>query len=136
MGKLWTMKHGEIITAPGNFDECLKGLSFNYDRLLEQNQFFQNELKRIRNEKWKDEELKKLKTENERLQTQLHNSGFYITPDEDRLIQDWIKNHNTHPLQGCAGGGIFSYIFTPTAIGLVKTIHCNLCGEEYTFSDY
>lgn len=132
------MVNGDIITAPGDFQECLRGLSFNYDRLYEQAQFFNNELLRMRDEKWRDEELQKLKTENEQLYKRLQH-GFYIHPKEQELINNWIENHaqQKHRGNGQGGvvGGMFSYTFTPTSVGTVGTIKCTLCGENFTFSD-
>lgn len=138
MGKQQTMVNGDIITAPGDFQECLRGLSFNYDRLYEQAQFFNNELLRMRDEKWRDEELQKLQAENDRLQEQLRHC-FRISADELEVINNWIEDHssNVHHCTGQGGvcGGMFSYIFTPTSVGTVGTIKCTLCGEIFTFSD-
>ena len=138
MGKQQTMVNGDIITAPGDFQECLRGLSFNYDRLYEQAQFFNNELLRMRDEKWRDEELQKLNAENEQLHQQLQH-GFYVRPEEQELINNWMQNHasDVHHCTGQGGvcGGMFSYLFTPTSVGTVGRIRCNLCREVFTFSD-
>jgi hypothetical protein len=33
-------------------------------------------------------------------------------------------------------GGQFSYIFTPTSVGVGVSIKCNCCGEEENITDY
>ena len=138
MAQIQTIKNGEILTAPGNFQECLAGLSFNYERALEQQDYFRRELERIRNDKWRDEELQRLRQEIETLQENQQHQ-FYITTNEQTLINAWIIKHCQEQHRGnCKGGvsgGMFSYIFTPTAIGTIGTIKCTVCGEEYTFSD-
>lgn len=138
MGKWQTMVNGDIITVPGNFQECLAGLSFNYDRAIEQQEYFHRELNRIRDEKWRDEELKKLKTENDELHKTLSH-GFYLTPEEHEAVMNWIETHvqQKHHGNGQGGviGGMFSYTFIPTSVGTIGTIKCTLCGENFTFSD-
>lgn len=128
------MKHGEIITAPGNFQECLAGLSFNYDRAIKQQEYFRQELNRIRDEKWRDEELKKLKAENDKLHERLSH-GFYLTPEEHEAVMNWIDTHDVHSSYGGAIGGVFTYTFTPTSIGTVGKIKCGICGKEFTFRE-
>lgn len=128
------MENGEIITAPGDFQECLDGLALNYRLAIRQQEYYRNELERVRDEKWRDKELQKLACENDNLRNKLTHS-FSISEQDNQLIQNWIMNHNTHPLKGGVSGGTFSYIFTPTSIGTFGTIRCNLCGKEYTFSD-
>ena len=134
MSKVQTMENGEIVTAPGDFQECLDGLALNYRLAIRQREYYRNELERVRDEKWRDKELQKLACENENLRNELAH-GFSISEQDNQLIQNWIMNHNTHPLKGGVSGGTFSYIFTPTSIGIFGTIKCNLCGKEYTFSD-
>ena len=128
------MVNGDIITAPGDFQECLRGLSFNYDRAIEQQEYFRQELNRIRDEKWRDEELKKLKAENNKLHETLSH-GFYLTPEEYEATINWIDTHDVHSSHGGAIGGTFTYIFTPTSIGTIGKIKCNICGKEFTFRE-
>ena len=128
------MENGEIITAPGDFQECLDGLALNYRLAMRQREYYRNELERVRDEKWRDKELQKLACENDNLRNKLARS-FSISEQDNQLIQNWIMNHKTHPLKGGVSGGTFSYIFTPTSIGVCGAIRCNLCGKEYTFND-
>lgn len=89
------------------------------------NNFLREENARLKKEYYQNEELKKLEEENALLREKL-NRSFTITKDEENMIFAWKHNHphETH-----------SYIFTPTPIGTMKAIRCEVCGAEFTFTD-
>ena len=91
----------------------------------------------LKEEKWRDEELQRMKRELDEAITDL-NRGFEITKEEDVAIKEWIDVHikEKHNGKYYAGtiGGRFTYGFTPTSIGTVGTIRCS-CGDSFTFRE-
>lgn len=110
-----------------DFDKCIESLK---ERNADQNEFIKNlqeENKHLKSEHYKDDELQdwvhkynKLKNDADR--------GFPITKEESERIYEWRYKHEMqeHPRPS------YSYIFTPTALGLVGTIKCS-CGAEFDF---
>jgi len=54
---------------------------------------------------------------------------------DNKELQDWKEEHNktcpfADPMKQGAIGGRFTYCFTPTGLGCIKTIKC-ACGEEF-----
>ena len=50
-------------------------------------------------------------------------------------VLDWMQEHNKNcpyadPMKQSTIGGRFTYSFTPTGLGCIKTIKC-VCGEEF-----
>ena len=87
----------------------------------------------------KDEELVKLKKENERLNKELlGGKGFFITAEEKESINEWIEQHikEKHNGNHYAGaiGGRFTYKFIPTSIGEIGEIVCS-CGDKFCFRE-
>ena len=85
----------------------------------------------------KDEEIQKLKTENETLRRREYTS-FVITPEEREFINNWKAAHVAES-PNCGGykgpiGGNWSYEFTPTSIGDLGIIKCS-CGAEVIFKE-
>ena len=62
---------------------------------------------------------------------------FKLCETEQVYAQNFIKEHSIclkqHP--STIGGGI-SYIFTPTGVGTIVEIQCNICGTKTDISDY
>lgn len=94
------------------------------------------EMKALRDEKWKDKELESM---SERLSQALSDCyrGFPISESEEISIQIWKDQHYTNQhgadtpdkrirMQGVSGG-LFSYIFLPTSIGVSGVCRCNSC---------
>lgn len=118
--------------------KALKECEEHLDEVLERCTRLAEENARIRDEKYKDEELQKLIEYNKELQSQ-YGHGFSISNQEWENINSWRKKHNTekhggpHPYSGAIGGEL-TYEFVPTSIGTVCTVKCH-CGESYTFRD-
>lgn len=115
--------------------DILKRTKRSLDQLRKENAL-------LKSEHYKDEELIKLKTENEKLHVMMRN-GFEITNEEAEDINHWKikheeKKHNRKKskemfLAG-AGGGNYTYVFVPTGLGVIGSIRCS-CGAEYCFRD-
>lgn len=111
------------------------------------------ELQKLKDEKWKDEELKRMKEKLEKQSGDLWR-GFPITEKEQEAIDKWKDQHYTNQhhapdtdtrirMQGVSGG-LFTYIFLPTAIGTSGICRCNSCynkvlrlvGQPQDYSTY
>ena len=88
--------------------------------------------KELKSEKYKDNELTAMKEECNRLR-ESNRRGFPISEEEDKVLNEWIKNHEKEHKggHGCVEGK-YTYIFTPTSIGTFGTIKCS-CGESFDF---
>ena len=66
---------------------------------------------------------------------------FTITDDQEARIKDWQENHECKFRNKEWGGryvgaigGADTYRFTPTSIGVIKSVEC-ACGARLDFSD-
>ena len=116
-------KHKRMI----GFNECIESLCIrNFDQnvriksLVEEN-------KRLKSEYYKDIELQNLQSKYDELKKDAYR-GFPITEEESKRIYEWKYKHE---MQGHPRAS-YSYIFTPTALGLVGRIKCS-CGAEFDF---
>ena len=94
------------------------------------------ELARLREEKWKDEELQSMKEQLIAAKEEVYR-GFPISEAEAASISEWKDRHYTEQhnasdsmsrlrMQGVSGG-LFSYVFLPTSIGTSGICRCNAC---------
>lgn len=115
------------------FDEHLKMLKEKYDRECKCSEYLREELNKVKDESFKDSELKKMKQELETMRKEYYR-GFPISKSEEERIDEFMKKHNEihGSYHGCSGGG-FTYIFYPTAIGTSGVIRCDRCKEEFEF---
>lgn len=92
------------------------------------------ELKKAKEDAYKDKELAKMKTQYEEMEKDYYR-GFPISEKEEKRIKKWTEEHEKiHPGgQGC-GGGKYSYHFVPTGLGISGTIRCS-CGAEFEFQE-
>jgi len=92
----------------------------------------ENEL--LKKDLYKDKDYAETKQKLKELKQELYR-GFPVSKEEDKQIFDWIRNHNIkHSDRGGAIGGKYSYVFTPTSIGIVGEIKC-VCGESFCFRE-
>ena len=63
---------------------------------------------------------------------------FKITGTELDRVNEFKKKHRESctSKQNLTAGEYWSYTFIPGGIGTIKTIKCNLCGEEENVTDY
>ena len=97
--------------------------------------YLTEENKRLKDEHYKDNELAKLKAEIVELEDKCM-AGFSIPEEETTKITGWkIQHEQAHPMcKTAAGGGRYSYIFTPTSLGIIGEIKC-MCGAVFTFRE-
>lgn len=77
--------------------------------------------------KWQHEQRTKI------VQRQLENPD--LRPEQRQLLQTSLDKGKPQPLAG-AIGGIFTYSFTMTTLGLVTKVKCAMTKEELNLTDY
>ena len=127
----------------GNIYECLAFIeeeSAKKDRIID---FLRRRNEYIESEKYKNEELSRMKQEVESMRKSYYR-GFPISEEEEAAIEAWKIKHDeeAHGIttfeqqlkaEGVSGGR-YTYIFVPTAIGTFGKIRCS-CGAEFEFTD-
>ena len=96
------------------------------------NKYLEKEIERVKSEKYKDEELTKMKEQYDRILEDYYR-GFPISKKEEQKITEWIDKLPKEN-EGAIGGR-FRYEFIPTSIGVVGTIIDSFTGEKLTFQD-
>lgn len=134
-------KDGNYVNVP-TMEDCLRAIETRYQRSLDTNERLREEIKKLENEHYENEEIQRLTKKLESMQGDLYR-GFGITEEDEERIDAWKKEHEEekHGLKtlkqklaaGGAIGGRYSYIFLPTSIGVVGRCKCNACGEEFEF---
>lgn len=98
----------------------------------------QEENEYLKTKAYKDEEIKKLTDKIEQLRDEQY-KGFFMSQVETEAAMEWQKAHiqDVHDGHSYAGavGGLFSYVFTPTGIGICGEIECNRCHERFCFCE-
>ena len=95
----------------------------------------QKELDELRKEKWRDEELQKMKAERDAAIADMRR-GFEITLEDRDAINRWKRKHEDEhhggsgKMRGGAIGGSYRYEFVPTSIGTIGTIICSNCKNK------
>lgn len=123
-----------------NVDQICQDIKDLYNKKENYILSLESELRTLKDEKWKDKEVQRLKEENERLR-QANLNGFPISENQNKLLNKWIDQHYTNRHQAPAdskrridmqgvSGGLFTYVFLPTAIGTSGTCRCNQCYNE------
>ena len=119
------------------FDELKNNINNRIDIYEQRNRTLQEENAALKDEHYKDNEIKRLKQENDELREALLR-GFEISKTEDEKLKAWQKKHieEKHGGNGRCGaiGGRFSYEFIPTGIGTFGTCKC-ICGEKFDFQE-
>lgn len=62
-------------------------------------------------------------------------NNFILTEKQLESFHNFRKNHN-HNNNDSTIGGKFSFIFTPTGLGNIIEIQCNICKEKIDLTDY
>ena len=103
----------------------------HYRVIARRNEYLEEENKRIKSEKYKDEELSKMKAEFERMKADYYR-GFPISEEEEKKIREWEDKH-------VAGADMkinsarFFYEFYPTPLGIVGVVKDSLSGDKFEF---
>lgn len=90
----------------------------------------EEEVKHLKEENWKDEELQKMKERYEEMKRAYYR-GFPIDDDAQKKIDKFIAEHKQP--HGVSGGG-FKYTFVPTALGTSGTITA-MNGDKLQFEE-
>lgn len=132
------MKNGEFLRVE-DLDTVCEQLRSIFDDQAAENSRLRENLQAITDEKWKDEELQKLKKERDEAFADMYR-GFSITQLEQDKINTWKKEHDEkqHGLKtdmdrcraGGAIGGRYSFDFTGTGIGTFGTCYCGSCRSK------
>lgn len=114
-------------------DDCKK-MIFTISKCLDEkdktiNKFLE-ENKKLKDEHYKDKELKKLQEKIKELQENC-NRGFPITYNEQKVI-DEIREEHKKKCPYCS----FSYIFEPYSIVTFGFLRCDVCGEVLKFAEW
>ena len=127
---------GKTIEVPSIDDLCkmvrtkVRDLQATVDRLSTENTALKMKM-------FEDAEIKKLKAQHEEDMESLRN-GFPVSDKEMGAINEWISEHNKqcHKATGRKKmpAGIYTYMFTPTVLGVAGYIRCS-CGREFCFRE-
>ena len=120
-------------------DEILDNYKVNEETINR----LQGTIKNLKDEAYKDSELDSMKKELDTIRDDLYR-GFPISEKEKKSIEEWRLKHEAEAhgrdtlekrlsAHGAIGGS-YTYIFTPTSIGVVGEFKCS-CGETFTFQD-
>lgn len=129
--------------SPKDIAEMFGEILDNYQSKEETIEYLRKENKKIKDEAYKDSELDCMKKELEKTKEDLYR-GFPISEKEEKAIEEWRLKHEAEAhgrktleqrlaAHGAIGGG-YTYVFTPTSIGVVGEVKCS-CGETFTFQD-
>lgn len=142
--KEWTWR-GRVIADHYSHDleEYLDIIREQIKKKDKQIEFLHEEVRKLKEEYSKDEEIQKMQAHVDRLQKECR-LGFPISEKEHEAIEEWKKKHdkevhglttdNERMRAGGAIGGRFQYSFVPTSIGIIGTVKCD-CGAEFVFQD-
>lgn len=114
-------------------NECVENLQVVIEKLRgkdKQIEYLQNENNRLKDEHYKDEELKRLQEKIESLQSNCRR-GFPISEKDQEKI-DKIREEHKKKCPHCG----FDYLFIPTSIVTFGYVKCDVCGEEIKFAEW
>ena len=114
-------------------EDCLSAIRIRNDSNEKRIKRLEEEIKRLKEDHYKDKELSEMKTNLDNIQKDYYR-GFPISEDEQKAINDWKKKHNkkAHGINGHIGN--YTYEFVPTSIGIIGTIKCS-CGKNFVFQN-
>lgn len=117
------------------FDESIQEIKEYCEILNRRNEKLVEENKRLQEDRYKDEELAKMRKERDTAINDMYR-GFPISEEEQTMIDTWIDTHECKHRGSSEGaiGGRYTYTFCPTSIGVLGTIECS-CGKTFTFQD-
>ena len=132
-----TTEDGKCVQIPEINELCtiLKRKFLDQDRIIEH---LRKENDKLKDGVWEKEEVARLKKKCDDMWLN-YNRSFIVTEEQWDKIHEWQdkhtkEKHNNNAMRGGAIGGVYTFVFTPTAVGTYGYIKCN-CGEEYVFSE-
>ena len=110
--------------------EMLQELSDKIELMQEDHDDLVESYRKLKDEKFKDEEIKRLKEE---LDFYQRNTLVTLSDKQREMARNFQKEH----YENCETGRIsFKYTIIPTGIGNVVEIKCPKCGEILDLTDY
>ena len=133
-----------LFQNPEDIAKTMGGILRNIEARDSRIKYLEEENKKLKDEAFKDEELKRMQEKLKRTSDALMNS-FQISKKEWDKIHEWKKQHEAdvhglHTLKerisahGAAGGG-YSYEFYPTGIVTFGSVVCDRCGAKFQFQE-
>ena len=115
--------------------KVLQELYDHYRAIQNSNEYLRSELERVKADKFKDEELSKMKKDYNRMKDEYYR-GFPISEVESQKISNWMDEQmKKNPSSGGAIGGRFRYEFIPTGIGTIGIVEDIFTKDKLTFQD-
>ncbi len=140
--RMYDMTSGKMIRV-NDFYQSIDSIKWQYEADQNKIKILTEQNKKLRDEKYKDEELQKLTKELEECRKEVRR-GFSISEDEEKSINEWKKKHELekHGIKTDrdridahgAIGGAYMYHFLPTSIGIIGEVACS-CGDKFCFSN-
>lgn len=136
--RMYDMASGKVIRVQ-DFYQSIDSIKWQYEVDQNKIKILTEQNKKLRDEKYKDEELQRISEELKKCQFKMR-YGFELSADEEFRINEWKLlhgcRHRTRSGNTIYEGrdGKFQYMFTPTSIGTIGEIMCS-CGEKYCFRE-
>jgi len=132
------LKEDSPICLLQDIKKVFQELYDQYRAVETRNKYLEEEIKRIKSEAYKDEELSEMKEKYDKMSKDYYR-GFPVSEEESKKISSWIKeittNDDIKTKLGGAIGGRFHYEFYPTSIGTVGVIVDGNTKERFTFQE-
>lgn len=133
-----------LFQNPEDIAKTMGGILRNIEARDSRIKYLEEENKKLKDEAFKDEELKMMQEKLKQTSDALMNS-FQISKKEWDKIHEWKKQHEAdvhglHTLKerifahGAAGGG-YRYEFYPTSIVTFGSVVCDRCGAKFQFQE-
>lgn len=126
----------EVPSSEADLEKTFRAVKAGYRDKDTRIKYLEQKVRELEDEKWKDEELQKMKEDYERMKADYY-GGFPLTQEEIEKVNNWQNEHTkvVHKavtldqvlrLEGVSGGR-WVYEFTPTAIGTFGSCICGNC---------
>ena len=126
----------EVPSSEADLEKTFRAVKAGYRDKDTRIKYLEQKIRELEDEKWKDEELQKMKEDYERMRADYY-EGFPLTQEEIEKVNNWQNEHTrtVHKavtldqvlrLEGVSGGR-WVYEFTPTAIGTFGVCICGNC---------
>ena len=140
MRKSSTMKWvNGVLTEVRDVEDICQDLVVLVNDLKEDNQQLRDSLEKLKDEKWRDDELIKMRDERDKAIADSHR-GFSISEKEMKIVHAWQNDHDAkqHGITSLeerlkfkgAIGGSYSFEFVGTSIGVFGSCVCGTCRNK------
>lgn len=117
-----------------DIEKVFQELYDHYRRVYHRNEYLSKENERLRSEKYKDEEMAKMKEMYESMRNDYFR-GFPISAEENEKIQAWMEEIiGDRPIMKIDSAR-FHYEFYPTALGVIGIIVDSITGQKFNFQE-